>query len=257
MVRNWVERDTNVNLIRMMGFLAASTLTGDVVELSAVSVEEFAADMSFERFGTMGLGGIVLFSMAALFMLTMLLVSLVWRLVWVPVLIIADGLPQVEVQKRHYRRCADEAKGHSSTVNREGLAHSNRKTALDVHGSNRRVDILLSHLKENLSFGFGIARKIGFWLFLNDLWEAAMFPILFLQFFCNRRSGRIDAVLSGDGSSHDPGDRAEVDKHAEAQSQQMKDSDAPNFRQPKSERNCSGEWVVVEEYAGRGEHRER
>lgn len=107
-------------------------------------VEGIAADASFDEFGKVGMGGFVLFSQFIWFMLTMALVSLLWRMVWVPVLTVVNGLPQVEVQ-RVSKRCA-ENKGRSSAVNREGFSHSIRETALDVHGSNRRINILLNYL---------------------------------------------------------------------------------------------------------------
>lgn len=237
-----------------MGCLAASTITGDAVELFERFVKGFAADIPFDELGTMEMGGVVLFSMGLLFMITMLSVSLVWRLVWVPVLVVADVLPGVEGQK-FSKRCAEEAKGRSSSaVNGEGFGHSVRETAaLDVHGSNNRsIDVLLSCWKEYLYLGFVIARKIAWWLFLNDLWEASMRPILILQFLSNKRSGRIDAVVSGDyGSSHSPGHRTGIHKDAEAEPHQMKhSSDALNAVSANPNETEVDEWEKVEVYAG-------
>lgn len=179
-VREWVERDTNVNLIRMMGCLAASILTGDAVELLYRLVEDYTLDGPFDEFGKVKLGGFVLLTMVFRLLMTIYVVSLVWRLVWVPMLIVVDGLPQVEAQKIS-KRCA-EAEGRSSAVNKKGFDHSIHETALDVHGSNRRIDDFSTYLKETLYLGFGIVRKIGVRLFLNDLWAASMVPNLLIQF---------------------------------------------------------------------------
>lgn len=250
-MREWVERDTNLGLIRMMGCLAASTLTGDAVELVSRLVEGYAADIPFDELGKVGMGGFVLFSMVIGFVLTMMLVPLVWRLVWVPVLIVVDGLPQVAAQN-FSKRCAED-RGRSSAVNRKGFGHIIRETALDVHGSNRRLNIFSVSLKDSLYLGFGIVRKIGFRLFLKGFWEASTVPDLVFQFMDNPRSGRLGADISGNGSFQPPGDRAKIHRDTEAQPRQMEHSDAPIAGSPNPNESEMDEWGIEEDSVGKDE----
>ena len=242
-VREWVERDTNLYLIRMIGCLAASTLTGDLVELLHIVVEGSTANTSFDGHGKVEVGGFVLFSILLLLGMIMSLVSLVWRLVWVPVLVVIDGLPQVEAQN-FSKGCAEEARGRSSAVDRQSFGHSNHDTALGVHGSNRRVGGFSTYLKEKLYHGFGIVRKIGFEFSL----DGSTHPHLIFQFLDNKRSGRLC-----DGPFHSPGDGAETHIDTEVRPRQSVDYDAPDAVSPDPNETEKNDWETAEDKAGKDE----